>query len=360
MITWLKKQMERMTHPDLDWVQVEVTTHCNASCSYCPHTALKDGWVNRHMPLDLFQQLLPFLNTTKLVFLQGWGEPLLNPALFDMIRLSKRQGNLTGFTTNGMLLTEATARKIVDMELDILGVSIAGTRAETHNKIRQGTDLDKIIHNFERLQKLKDEKGGDFPEVHLAYLVLKDNFDELREIAPLARRMGANDVVVSNLSLLVDPGSSRAPVFTDTEKGDIYRIGFEQIKKEAEANGIRFSYNGPGLNPLSPKCGENVSRSCVISVGGEVVPCVMTDPVLSQNNNGDLETYATYIFEGRNYPLKEMVFGRIGDETLTQIWNNRAYQSFRNLFASNAFEPAESLIDELPQRCRMCYKRLLE
>lgn len=360
MRKWLKKQMDKLTSPDLDWVQVEVSTFCNASCGYCPHTALKPYWINRNMSLDLFRELLPFLSRTHLVFLQGWGEPLLNPALFEMIRLSRNQGNRTGFTTNGMLLTEETALKLIDLEADILGVSIAGTRAQTHNRIRKGTDLDQITRNFERLKELKAEKGSEPPEIHLAYLLLRSNFEELREIVPLAQRMGAGDVVVSNLSLLVDPDLALEPIFTDTENLDKYRFGLKRIRQEAEAEGIRFSCNGPGLNEQSFQCGENVRKACVIGVEGEVVPCVMTDPVLSGKHQPDQEQYPCYIFNNHSYFLIEMVFGRIGEEKLTRIWNKPEYRSFRHLFTPLSCLESGEGAKRLPQRCQACYKRLLE
>jgi len=84
MFGWLRKQFDKMNSPVLDWIQVEVTTCCNSACSYCPHIAMGACLPNRHMPLDLFRELIPFIKYTKLIYLQGWGEPLLNQDLFEM------------------------------------------------------------------------------------------------------------------------------------------------------------------------------------------------------------------------------------------------------------------------------------
>ena len=160
----------------MDWVQVEVTTLCNGACIYCPHTLMGKGWTNKQMPIDLFHKLVPFLRYTDLVYLQGWGEPLLNNDIFEMIRICKDRGKRTGFTTNGMLLTEDTIRKLVDLELDIIGISLAGTTAPTHNQIRKGTDFNKLVSNLELLCKIKAERKTHLPAVHLAYLMLRSNF----------------------------------------------------------------------------------------------------------------------------------------------------------------------------------------
>jgi MoaA/NifB/PqqE/SkfB family radical SAM enzyme len=36
MFKWVKTQWDKINSPTLDGVQVEVTTHCNAACIYCP------------------------------------------------------------------------------------------------------------------------------------------------------------------------------------------------------------------------------------------------------------------------------------------------------------------------------------
>jgi hypothetical protein len=57
--------------PTWDWIQLEVTSHCNAACSYCPHTVYRDNWSRQHFPLDLFERLLPVLSRARLLYLQG-------------------------------------------------------------------------------------------------------------------------------------------------------------------------------------------------------------------------------------------------------------------------------------------------
>ncbi|MDQ7785248.1 MAG: hypothetical protein RDU20_20350, partial [Desulfomonilaceae bacterium] len=72
--------------PRLDWIQVEVTSHCNAECVYCPHAVSKRSRHQTHMSMDTFEKLLPFFRRTAHVHLQGWGEPLLHPRFFEMVR----------------------------------------------------------------------------------------------------------------------------------------------------------------------------------------------------------------------------------------------------------------------------------
>ncbi|MBW2108387.1 MAG: radical SAM protein [Deltaproteobacteria bacterium] len=350
---WLRKQWDRLTSPSLDWVQVGVTTGCNAACIYCPRTLLKNRWKDRHMPMALLENLIPFVGRTDLVFLQGWGEPLLHPQLFDMIRLCKKRGKRVGFTTNGLLLTEETVRILVDLDLDVLGVSLAGTTAKTHNRIRKGCDFDRVISQLHRLQQVKQKKNSPTPVLHLAYLMLRSNFHELNGIVPLAERLGARQIVASHLTLLMDPCLAGEVIFHDTARLQAYREALEAITRRAETKGIVFEHHDPALSEASSVCPENVGHACVISVDGDVIPCVFSDPVLSPDRpHGDVLSGAS-LFEGQSLPPTSMSFGNIRKASLTRIWRSQMYATFRALF-----DPNRTIeVNALPRPCRDCYMR---
>jgi MoaA/NifB/PqqE/SkfB family radical SAM enzyme len=368
MFKWAKRQLDRISSPTLDWIQVEVTTHCNGSCIYCPHTIMKNQWVNKHMPIELFNELIPFIGYTDLVYLQGWGEPLLNNNFFEMVRTCKALGKRVGFTTNGMLLTEDTIQTLVDLQLDIMGISLAGATAKTNNRIRKGSNLDKVISNLELLRKIKAEKKSQAPALHLAYLMLRSNFHELKDILHIARKLGAKQIVASNLTLIVDPKLSAEAIFNDTERMDYYRNTLEEIKQRAAREKIVFDYHGPGLDDASVQCRENVRQACVINIDGEVVPCVLTNPVLSpltpalspvgeRVSVGDGKP-ACYVFKDQSFPLRGMSFGNIRNESLTRIWNKKEYLKFRHLFDPQKAGKPEQIHSKMPERCVKCYKRL--
>ena len=358
MFEWLQRALEKIGSPELDWVQVEVTTRCEASCTYCPNTLFRSQWKGEHMSVRLFCQLVPYLRYTGLVYLQGWGEPLLNNDIFEMIAICKRRGNRVGFSTNGMLLTEDIVRQLVDLRLDILGVSLAGTTAATHNRIRKGTNFDKVISNLERLLKIKASKGSEVPNVHLAFLMLKSNFAELKEIVPLAKSTGAAQIVASNLTLILDPNLAVEAIFNDEQQMDVYCNTLEQIKENAIQDGLVFDYHGPRPDDHSVGCRENVHQACVVCVDGDVVPCVYTNPMLGKASQRPHKPLSHYFFRGQDLPLKPMSFGKIGNESLTRIWDKKCYKNFRCLFAAEIERDPEQTLLQLPQPCVACYKRL--
>ena len=359
MFTWLKKQKEQILSPILDCVQIEVTTYCNAACSYCPHTLARDKWQSARFPLTLFHDLLPSLSHTNLVFLQGWGEPLLHPDIFEMVRLCKNRKKRVGFTTNGMLLNKEIIHTIVDLQVDILGVSFAGTTPSTHNRIRKGTDFDTVVAALEYLRCIKAERKATKPAVHFAYVMLASNFDELSRITSLAKKVGAEQVVASNLTLIQEPQLFQEALFNNPQLLYEYRRILARIKKEAADNNILFAYPDPALDETSCVCPENVCQSCVINVVGGVGPCVFTNPILSGGYGNAADKPLSCIFKGQPIPLKTYSFGNIKNTGLARIWQSKKYWEFRNSFDPETRLSPREILAGMPPSCKTCYKRLV-
>ncbi len=353
----IKKTLDRLGAPELDWIQVEVTTCCDASCIYCPQQTLGRGMPRHHMPRELFLKLIPFIGFTKMIYLQGWGEPLLQPDLFEMIRICKSHGKYVGFTTNGMGLNERTIHRIIDSGPDIMGVSLAGVTPSTHNRFREGNDFDTLINNLRRFKRIKVERNSALPALHLAFLMVKSNFKEMMRLVPLAKELGATQVVASNLSLILTKDLSKEAVFNDTENIDAYCNDLARLKTSADHEGILFAYSRPRLDENAVDCSENVGHACVVTVDGDVTPCVFTNPVLT--GEGTREP-VYYCFKDQVLPLVDISFGNIQDEHFTRIWHKNAYARFRDRFDANHLPAACKMQSELPDPCRYCYKRLME
>jgi MoaA/NifB/PqqE/SkfB family radical SAM enzyme len=351
MFESLRTLLHRIAIPGLDWIQVEVTTRCDGACVYCPHGRIRTP---RHLPLDGFRKLVPFLRRAGLVFLQGWGEPLLNRDLFEMIRICKRAGRAVGFTTNGMHLTEEAARRLVELEVDVLGVSIAGTSGAVHDSIRRGTRLDTVVSNLDRLRDLKAKAGARVPAVHLAWIMLESNLHELGTVVPLASKLGVSQIVASNLTLIVREALAGEALFNHPEKRDDYRSLLREVREEADHEGVRFEHSGVVLAESPAPCSENIRRACVVGVDGSVGPCVFTTPSVASAGDAVGASDRRHWFRGSPASLSAVTFGNIGERGLPGIWNDRGYRSFRGGPASG-----RSSAPPMPSSpCVSCHKAL--
>ena len=192
--------LAELFHRKFDWLQVAVTSHCNAACAYCPHTVYRCHWQSRHLSLSTFQRLVPDLKRVNLVYLQGWGEPFLNPDFFTFVSLAKQAGCQVGSTTNATLLTEPLCARIVESDIDVLAFSLAGI-GETNDTWRQGTSYQQVLEAINSLQEYKRRLGKLTPRVHIAYMLLRSGLADLERLPRALQGLEINQVVISTLDL---------------------------------------------------------------------------------------------------------------------------------------------------------------
>ena len=228
--------------PKFDWLQVAVTSYCNASCAYCPHTIYRRHWQNRHLSLSTFQRLLPDLQKVHLVYLQGWGEPFLNPDFFTFVSLAKQAGCQVGTTTNATLLTEETITRIVESGIDMLAFSLAGV-GDSHDTWRPGTSYQKVLEAIYSLQACKRRLGKITPRVHIAYMLLRSGLTDLDKLPGELQGLGINQVVISTLDLVAAPeleieSLARMP---ETESSEISHC-LERLAERGARNNLTIYY----------------------------------------------------------------------------------------------------------------------
>lgn len=295
-----------------DWIQIEVTSRCNAACIYCPRTVYRRFWKNRSLPLNLFERLVPTFGKTGLVYLQGWGEPLLHPDLPAMVAMAKAAGARVGTTTNGMLLDVPLARSLVESGLDILAFSLAGTSAAYNNRLRAGTQIEKVLEKIALLETVKRQCRSSTPVVHIAYMLLASGIEEIQRLPQCLKDHPVAQVVVSVLDLVTGAGLAGEVVQLGAAapRADIETI-LRNLREEGRTMGLEI--HTPGAGPVSKRqsCSENIQRALCVSAEGEVSPCVFTN----------LPVAGKYVgLHGQARASRRLIFGNIRDDILPAIW----------------------------------------
>lgn len=333
----------------LDWIQVEVSAVCNASCAYCVLDCYRDQWQGGLMDMKTFERIKPYFASAGLVFLQGWGEPLLHSQFRGMVEMVKAAGSRVGFTTNGTLLNEENIVRLLPLNIDIMGISLAGTSAITHNRFRQGCDFDEVESNVLELKRTKEKLGVDAPEMHIAFILLASNWRDLKDLPLLAAKWGVKQVVVSNLTFIGKEDLQGESLLNRPELWQEVRAALESAKTAAEGQGVDLQFYGPEIGEPLAVCRENVLNACFITWRGDVTPCVMTGFSLSP------EQPATHYFKGNRYDVESVVFGNVNDETLHDIWISKTARIFHSHYQRRLRMP-DPIGREVPLPCRHCYK----
>ncbi len=186
----------------LECIQAEVSAVCNASCAYCVIGCYQGQWTGGLMDKETFEALKPAFHMADLVFLQGWGEPLLHPAFWEMVKAVKATGAKAGFTTNGTFLNSENRTMVLESGIDIMGLSLAGTTSSTHEYWRKGCRFERIDDAMRKLKELRRHSPGQGLSIHIAFMLLKSNWKELDQLPALAERWCMDQIVVSNLNFI--------------------------------------------------------------------------------------------------------------------------------------------------------------
>ena len=130
--------------------EIEATNHCNTRCIQCPHESISRP--RGRMELATFETIVTKIKAhTKgekfSISFSGMGEPMLNPLIYDFIKLVSKDA-FTGFATNAAALTENNVQKLMESGLDVIYVSFNGDEPTLFSKMMGGLSFDKIGDNL--------------------------------------------------------------------------------------------------------------------------------------------------------------------------------------------------------------------
>ena len=148
------------------FICVDPSSVCNVTCNYCvqfDHKANKQA--NFHtsiMSLELGKKIIDdlkeFPEPVRVLNWYGWGEPLLNRNLPEMIQYA-RDSNVAlsvETITNGILLTPELSDRLIDSGLNRINISVSSMRADGYFKIcGKRIDIEEYVSNVRYLYEHK-------------------------------------------------------------------------------------------------------------------------------------------------------------------------------------------------------------
>jgi MoaA/NifB/PqqE/SkfB family radical SAM enzyme len=320
---------------------VEPTNRCNLDCRTC----MRHGWEEDlgFMEFGLFEKIIADLRSFPKrpdIFFGGFGEPLGHPRIADMVALAKRSGAKVELISNGILLDDEMAERLIAAGLDCLWVSIDGASPQSYADVRLGDYLPQIIANLERLHEKRGLNPAKKPELGISFVAMKRNIADLPAVLVLARRLGASQFSLSNIE----------PYTAAMAKEILYAQGlFEPIPAEGmETPRLDFELkNAAALKKLAglfPTSGASTAqiaarsglcpflqrRSASVRWDGQVGPCL---PLLHTH---------TVFLNGHSRTWPEFHLGSLRELSLADFWNSEAWCDFRRKLEVFSFAPCST------------------
>ena len=182
---------------------IECTAACNISCAdacCAPETGITKTRNAGMLDFDLFKNVVDEAGPglVRIDFF-NYGEAFLHKRAIEMCEYIKsRFPHIYLYTsTNGLMFTEESAKRLVHSGIDEVTFSIDGASQDTYVQYRQRGKFDLAIRNLRVMAEEKRRSRRDVPHLNWRYILFKWNDSD--EEMNLARRL-ATEIGVDRLS----------------------------------------------------------------------------------------------------------------------------------------------------------------
>jgi len=284
-------------------LNVEVTTRCNLSCTFCTQPSLDNEQIG-DMSNDLYTRLIEEgkKNNLPTVNLNGLGEPTLRKDIPEMIDLAKKAGVVDiMFHTNATTMTDRLAERLIHSGLDRIIFSVDSPEKETYETMRlmkdpkdnskslnRGFKWERVIENVKKFKKVRDNKGNKVPIIRTTMVVTDKTVNEVEKFLELWKPI-SDHITVQDLTWrekLVNGGD------WENQENSAVTLDFNKIREKAIENDIQF---------ICPY----LYQSIYAFFDGKAIPC--------SNPNA----------------RKYMIMGDLNKNSIKEIWNNEQYKKLR-------------------------------
>ncbi len=138
-------------------VRLETTNACNAKCIICPHRDMQRPVAT--MDDALYRRLIDQCAEAhcREVHLHNFGEPMMDRRIEDRIAYAKQKGiRRVKIFCNGSLLGAERGKRLIEVGLDEIKVSLDGATSEEFERIRTPLKFDAVVQNVIELVKLRN------------------------------------------------------------------------------------------------------------------------------------------------------------------------------------------------------------
>lgn len=137
-------------------LDIELTNQCNLACTMCPHGDKDWKPVKGMMTVGMVERALIQGRGIPSVKFNFRGEAGLHKDLASFVRYAKTLNYVDiQINTNLVAFSERRLKEICDAGLNRMIVSVDGATKETYEKIRVGSNYNKLISNLQYLHGLK-------------------------------------------------------------------------------------------------------------------------------------------------------------------------------------------------------------
>jgi radical SAM protein with 4Fe4S-binding SPASM domain len=278
-------------------VHMDITYRCNERCVHC----YLDHDDHGEMTTAEIKSVLDQLADAGVFFLTfSGGEVFMRRDFFELLEYARRLMFNVKIKTNAVMIDEEDARRIRDLGVDTIQISVYSHRPEVHDAIT------KLPHSLERTIKAIRFLRDQGLKVTIANVLMTPNSSDQSGVQELAEELGVQYTLDPTITPMMDGNTSVLSL----------RIPGDQLP-EIFHNPALVSNQEEFCAPPKPPTDEDLDSYscsaghsfCYISPYGDVFPCVQfplpTGNIRSQNFL-DIWNFSPQMKEVRSIKAKDL------------------------------------------------------
>ncbi len=267
----VRKTVERR----LPWnVHIDLTYRCNERCVHCYLDHHDYGEMTTREVKNVLDQLA---DAGALFLTFSGGEIFLRQDLFELIAYGRGLNFDVSLKTNALLIEQSRARKLRELDIRKIQISIYSADAAIHDAIT------KVPGSLERSLRAIQFLLAEGLQVKLACPLMKQNLAAFRDVQSLAEKLGVPYMLDLTITPMMDGGdgvlglrSSATELLQVLQDQNLNSRACTPPEAETKAAFATGSATSSGIesgayDDIPCSAGHN---SCYISPYGDVSPCV--------------------------------------------------------------------------------------
>jgi len=211
------------------YLEIDLTNNCNQHCAGCwvhsylmGENRLTGAKRRATLEYDSLQQLIRDARDlgARRIQLSGAGEPFMHPRIEDVLSLIKGLDIELNVISNFTLVDEERGRKLVDLGVDAVTVSLWAGSAETYVKTHptaSAKTFEDVVRTVSHLTWYRRQTGARYPRVKIYNVISKLNCHEIHKMISLARGMGADLIEFTPIDIVAGKTDSLALSDADSQ-----------------------------------------------------------------------------------------------------------------------------------------------
>ncbi|MBL7196817.1 MAG: radical SAM protein [Candidatus Omnitrophica bacterium] len=305
-------------------VVIDPTNKCNLHCVSCwlySPLLVEDRptkeWLKKELPKEMLIRLIDDLASlgTKRIRFTGGGEPFIYKDLMEVIEYARRKQLLVAVTTNFGLVSKRDIKRLIDIGLDELCISIWASNPEIYGRVHSGVSFEYFEKLKENLLYLKEIKK-DTLRVSFANVIMNNNFRDLYGMYEFGLQYGADSLYFTPMDVF--SGQTDKLVMNEQERRRVLEWALE-IKERSKKDKVQLEFFDGFLKRLSVSQ-QHFEKGEYDKCDVDKIPCYVG------------WVFSRILADGSVAPCcrgVKKIMGNINKKSFKEIWFSPQYNEFR-------------------------------